>query len=62
MAKLAFAKGIWSYVCKMGVALRKYSDEKHHQLNSTAGASMYIQKVRTSFVSWHSWRHQIHSR
>ncbi|KAL0289812.1 UNVERIFIED_CONTAM: hypothetical protein Sangu_2602100 [Sesamum angustifolium] len=49
MAKLAFAKGIWSYVCKMGVALRKYSDEKHHQLNSTAGASMYIQKVPPEF-------------
>ncbi|ERN12579.1 uncharacterized protein LOC18440797 [Amborella trichopoda] len=25
MAKLAFAKGIWSYVCKMNMALRKYA-------------------------------------
>ncbi|KAM7261749.1 hypothetical protein ACFE04_020826 [Oxalis oulophora] len=25
MAKLAFAKGVWSYVCKMDNALRKYS-------------------------------------
>ncbi|KAK4427507.1 hypothetical protein Salat_1519600 [Sesamum alatum] len=49
MAKLAFTKGIWSYVCKMGSALRKYSDEKQHQLNSTAGASMYIQKVPAEF-------------
>lgn len=25
MAKLAFSKGIWSYVCKMDAAFRKYA-------------------------------------
>ncbi|PIN23866.1 START domain-containing proteins involved in steroidogenesis/phosphatidylcholine transfer [Handroanthus impetiginosus] len=50
MAKLAFAKGIWSYVRKMDYALRKYCAGKQHQLNSTAGASMHIQKVRMYFL------------
>ncbi|KAI3455752.1 hypothetical protein Pfo_012415 [Paulownia fortunei] len=49
MAKLAFAKGIWSYVCKMDDALRKYSAGRQHQLNSTAGASMSIRKVPPEF-------------
>ncbi|KAL3632790.1 hypothetical protein CASFOL_025774 [Castilleja foliolosa] len=45
MAKVAFAKGIWSYVRKMDDALRKYCQQ--HQVNSTVGASMSlpIQKV-----------------
>ncbi|KAK1323302.1 hypothetical protein QJS10_CPA02g01603 [Acorus calamus] len=30
MAKLAFAKGIWSYVCKMDNALRRYPLRRHH--------------------------------
>lgn len=50
MARLAFAKGIWSYVCKMDDALRKYSDRKQYQLGSTVGARMSIQKVRTYFL------------
>lgn len=25
LARIAFAKGIWSYVCKMNIALRDYS-------------------------------------
>lgn len=56
MAKLAFAKGIWNYVCKMDNALRKYSVKKQQQLNSTAGARLSIQKVRTRHsLSWHSY-------
>ncbi|KAK7843765.1 star-related lipid transfer protein 7 [Quercus suber] len=42
MAKLAFAKGIWSYVCKMDSALRKYSGISHPQSSS---AVTLIQKV-----------------
>lgn len=44
MAKLAFAKGIWSYVCKMDSALRKHSGISHPQLSS---AVTLIQKVGT---------------
>ncbi|KZV37308.1 stAR-related lipid transfer protein 7, mitochondrial [Dorcoceras hygrometricum] len=49
MAKLAFAKGIWSYVCKMDDALRKYSSGKQLQLNSTASATMFVEKVPPEF-------------
>lgn len=49
MAKLAFAKGIWSYVCKMDSALRKYSGISHPQSSS---AVTLIQKVGT--VSIHN--------
>ncbi|KAL3632179.1 hypothetical protein CASFOL_025163 [Castilleja foliolosa] len=47
MAKVAFAKGIWSYVRKMNDALRKYSVGGQHQVNSAVGAymSLPIQKV-----------------
>ncbi|XP_049394198.1 uncharacterized protein LOC125858456 isoform X3 [Solanum stenotomum] len=46
MAKLAFAKGIWSYVCKMDDALRQYSAVDHHsQLTSGVSAVTLIQKV-----------------
>lgn len=45
MAKLAFAKGIWSYICKMHTALRKYSTIGHSQLKSGVGAITLIQKV-----------------
>lgn len=44
MAKLAFAKGIWSYVCKMDSALRKYSSS-HMQHGSSLSAVTFIQKV-----------------
>ncbi|WMV22610.1 hypothetical protein MTR67_015995 [Solanum verrucosum] len=44
MAKLAFAKGIWSYVCKMDDALRQYVDH-HSQLTSGVNAVTLIQKV-----------------
>lgn len=49
MAKLAFSKGIWSYVCKMDDALRKYSSVKQIQLNSTASATMFVEKVPPEF-------------
>ncbi|KAK4736300.1 hypothetical protein R3W88_010561 [Solanum pinnatisectum] len=46
MAKLAFAKGIWSYVCKMDDALRQYSAVDHHsQLTLGVSAVTLIQKV-----------------
>ncbi|XVE91148.1 hypothetical protein DITRI_Ditri20bG0131400 [Diplodiscus trichospermus] len=44
MAKLAFAKGIWSYVCKMDNALRKYSMISH-PLTPCVSAATVIQKV-----------------
>ncbi|KAJ4725477.1 Polyketide cyclase/dehydrase and lipid transport superfamily protein [Melia azedarach] len=45
MAKLAFAKGIWSYVCKMDNALRKYSIIQHPQTSPAVSAVSLIQKV-----------------
>ncbi|KAI3442567.1 START domain-containing protein [Psidium guajava] len=44
MAKLVFAKGIWSYVCKMDSALRKYS-LRRLQHGSSVSAVTFIQKV-----------------
>ncbi|XP_074287947.1 uncharacterized protein LOC141613103 isoform X2 [Silene latifolia] len=44
MAKLAFAKGIWSYVCKMDDALRKYTSSPH-RLTSAITAVSFMQKV-----------------
>ncbi|KAL2551233.1 Polyketide cyclase/dehydrase and lipid transport superfamily protein [Forsythia ovata] len=49
LAKLAFAKGIWSYVCKMDDALRKYSANNRLQLNSAVSAITSIQKVPPEF-------------
>ncbi|KAJ8760152.1 hypothetical protein K2173_011008 [Erythroxylum novogranatense] len=45
MAKLAFAKGIWSYVCKMDSALCKYSLIKQPQRGQSVTAISLIQKV-----------------
>ncbi|XP_062155444.1 uncharacterized protein LOC133863502 [Alnus glutinosa] len=45
MAKLAFAKGIWSYVCKMDTALRKYFVIGHPQSSSAVTAVTLIQKI-----------------
>ncbi|XP_076886868.1 uncharacterized protein LOC143536849 [Bidens hawaiensis] len=45
MAKMIFAKGIWSYVCKTDNALRKYSPIKRMQLTSTVSAITFVQKV-----------------
>lgn len=48
MAKLAFAKGIWSYVCKMDDALRRHSSIiQNPQLSSSPTAVTLIQKVRS---------------
>lgn len=47
MAKLAFSKGIWSYVCKMDSALRRYSTLSHPQRGSAVSALSLIQKVWT---------------
>lgn len=46
MAKLAFARGIWSYVGKMNDALRKYSVISHPQKGPDVTAVSLIQKVR----------------
>eukprot|EP00262_Sarcandra_glabra_P021210 TRINITY_DN882_c0_g1_i1.p1 TRINITY_DN882_c0_g1~~TRINITY_DN882_c0_g1_i1.p1 ORF type:complete len:409 (-),score=51.42 TRINITY_DN882_c0_g1_i1:223-1416(-) len=45
MAKLLFAKGIWSYVCKMDTALRKYHPLSHIPVGSSVTALGLIQKV-----------------
>ncbi|XP_062110956.1 uncharacterized protein LOC133822594 [Humulus lupulus] len=44
MAKLVFAKGIWSYVCKMDSALRKYPTVRHPQSSSVSAVTL-IKKV-----------------
>ncbi|KAK1441652.1 hypothetical protein QVD17_07714 [Tagetes erecta] len=51
MAKMIFAKGIWSYVCKMDTALRNYSAIKRIQLTSTVGAITFLHKVPLSLHS-----------
>ncbi|XP_026458194.1 uncharacterized protein LOC113358749 [Papaver somniferum] len=45
MAKLAFSKGIWSYVCKMDAALRKYSPVMRPQSSSVKNAVTFMRKV-----------------
>ncbi|KAJ6915675.1 hypothetical protein NC652_018359 [Populus alba x Populus x berolinensis] len=45
MAKLAFSRGIWSYVCKMNNALRKYSVISHPQTGPAVTAVSLTQKV-----------------
>lgn len=47
MAKLAFSRGIWSYVCKMDNALRKYSAISRPQPTPAATAVTLAQKVPT---------------
>lgn len=51
MAKVIFSKGIWSYVCKMDNALRKYSAIRRLQLTSTISAITLVQKVPLSLDS-----------
>ncbi|GKD26487.1 zinc finger, RING/FYVE/PHD-type, transmembrane fragile-X-F-associated protein, partial [Tanacetum coccineum] len=46
MAKVIFAKGIWSYVCKMDNALQKYSDVRRRHLTSVVSAITLVQKVQ----------------
>ncbi|KAK2641028.1 hypothetical protein Ddye_022791 [Dipteronia dyeriana] len=45
MAKLVFSRGIWSYVCKMDNALRKYSVISHPQTSAAVSAVTLIQKI-----------------
>ncbi|KAL0719563.1 hypothetical protein Bca4012_068887 [Brassica carinata] len=45
MAKLAFSKGIWSYVCKMENALRKYTATSHIPQGSTVSAVSLMKKI-----------------
>ncbi|KAK9097613.1 hypothetical protein Sjap_023110 [Stephania japonica] len=45
MAKLVFAKGIWSYVCKMDAALRRYNSRSKNALVPDVSAVTFIQKV-----------------
>ncbi|XP_043714016.1 uncharacterized protein LOC122662449 [Telopea speciosissima] len=45
MAKLAFAKGIWNYVCKMDGALRRYSPTNCPLPRSVMTAVILVQKV-----------------
>ncbi|KFK38640.1 hypothetical protein AALP_AA3G141200 [Arabis alpina] len=45
MAKLAFSKGIWSYVCKMDNALRKYIATSHRPQGPIVSAVSLMKKV-----------------
>uniref|UniRef100_M4FE46 Protein kinase domain-containing protein n=1 Tax=Brassica campestris TaxID=3711 RepID=M4FE46_BRACM len=45
MAKLAFSKGIWSYVCKMESALRKYTATSHRPQGPTVSAVSLMKKI-----------------
>ncbi|TYI93267.1 hypothetical protein E1A91_D02G125500v1 [Gossypium mustelinum] len=45
MAKLAFAKGAWSFLCKMDNALRNYSSINHPPSTPSVSAATLIQKV-----------------
>lgn len=45
MAKLAFSKGIWSYVCKMDNALRSYSAIRGQLSSSVTTSVNLLQKV-----------------
>ncbi|KAK8572685.1 hypothetical protein V6N13_048262 [Hibiscus sabdariffa] len=45
MAKLAFAKGIWSYLCKMDNALRNYPLTNHPPTGSSVSAATLMRKV-----------------
>ncbi|XP_027344599.1 uncharacterized protein LOC113857082 isoform X1 [Abrus precatorius] len=45
MAKLAFRKGIWSYVCRMDNALRRYSVISYHLSSSVTTSVNLMQKV-----------------
>ncbi|EOA30734.1 hypothetical protein CARUB_v10013871mg [Capsella rubella] len=51
MAKLAFSKGIWSYVCKMENALRKYVVTSHRPQGSTLSAVSLMKKIPSELES-----------
>ncbi|XP_068642671.1 uncharacterized protein [Aristolochia californica] len=45
MAKLAFSKGIWGYVCKMDTALRSYPLSRHNRASSSMRILNLVRKV-----------------
>lgn len=56
MAKLGFAKGIWSYVCKMENALSKYPTIRHPQSCYVVNAVTLVKKVISySLGLFHIW-------
>lgn len=52
MAKLAFRKGIWNYVCKMDNALRRYSVIGYHLSSSVTTSIDLMQKVSTVIFTY----------
>lgn len=51
VAKIAFAKGIWSYVCKMDSALRKYSTALCSKRSPLLTSLKFIQKVSSFLIT-----------
>lgn len=51
MAKLAFSRGIWSYVCKMDSALRKYIGTSRRPQGPTVSAVSLMKKVPSELES-----------
>lgn len=60
MAKLAFSKGIWSYVCKMDNALRRYSAASWHLSSSVTSSVNLMQKVPACLESSTSYASSSH--
>jgi hypothetical protein len=52
MAKLAFSKGIWNYICKMNHALRHYP--QHHSPSKSILTMQRLIKKVTSHYSFFS--------
>lgn len=52
MARVAFSRGIWNYICKMDAALRKYSSVSHGDLSSNLSTVQLVQKARIFVVSF----------
>lgn len=53
MAKLAFSKGIWNYVCRMDDALRRYSAISGHLSSSVTTSVNLLQKVSAVSFIYH---------
>lgn len=60
MAKLAFSKGIWSFVCKMDNALRRYSAASWHLSSSVNSSVNLMQKVPACLESSTSYASSSH--
>lgn len=50
MARVAFSRGIWNYICKMDAALRKYSSVSHGDLSLNLSTVKLDLKVRIFVV------------